>query len=56
MLPAWADVLIVAAIPVILLTVLKFMGDGTPDNAVVHHSDDEPPDTGEGPDEVLQAA
>ena len=56
MLPFWADVLIVLAIPVILLTILKLMGEDEPDNTVVHHSDDPPDSSGDGPEELLAAA
>lgn len=50
MLPLWADVLIVAAIPAILLTVLKLMGDDERDNTTVHNSDDDPPGDGDQED------
>ena len=44
MLPLWADVLIVCALPVILLTILWKWGAEEPDNSVVHQQEDEPLD------------
>ena len=58
-LPAWADVLIIAALPVILGIVLAIWGAEEPDNAIVHQQEDEkPPDSTDeaGPDDVLIAA
>lgn len=56
--PVWATWLILAALPVILGTVLYFWGEERPDNTVVHHHDDEPPDSADGdePGDVLLAA
>ena len=68
MLPAWADILIVAALPLILLGALWLLGEETPGNGTVHTQqdgkrdgatdpDEEPPDSSaDGPDDVLLAA
>ena len=56
MLPLWADVLAVAALPVILALVLLIWGADDPANTVVHEQeDDEPPDN-TGPGAELMAA
>ena len=55
MLPVWADVLIVLAIPVILLIVLRLLGNDEPDNAIVHAQEDEKPD-GSGDEPTLLTA
>jgi hypothetical protein len=69
MLPAWADVLILCALPLILLGVLLLLGDEDPGNGTAHTQEDgkrdggsdpdeEPPDSSsaDGPDDVLIAA
>ena len=60
LLPAWADVLILLAVPLIMLAVVLRWGGGEPDNTVVHHSgdEDEPPDGSgrKGPEDVMLAA
>jgi hypothetical protein len=48
MLPLWADILILAALPVLVLAAV-WIGDEKPDNMVVHHSDD-PPDSSDEDD------
>jgi len=40
LLPVWADVLIVAAIPAILLAILKFWGREELDNGITHEQED----------------
>jgi hypothetical protein len=56
MLPLWADILVLLAIPAILLTVLKLMGDNEPDNTVAHHQEGEPPDSGDEDGQLLITA
>jgi hypothetical protein len=53
-LPLWADILIIAAIPVILLAAV-WLADENPDNMTVHHQQDEPRDEDE-PDLIAEAA
>lgn len=59
MLPLWADVLIVASIPVTLLTVQyaldRMWGKDEPDNMIVHDQQDARPDDDE-PDLMVAAA
>jgi len=58
-LPLWADVLVLLALPVIVLAAVWLFAEGDdPGTGMVCHSaeDDEPPDTDEGADDVLLAA
>jgi hypothetical protein len=55
MLPAWADILILCALPVIVLAAVWIWGeDDEPDNAVIHHQQDEPQQ--QEPDVLAEAA
>ena len=55
MLPLWADVLIILAIPAIFLGAVWIWGDDPPDNTVEHHQENAERD-GEDPDLMAAAA
>ena len=54
MLPLWADVLVIAALPLIILAVLWKWGGEEPDNGIVHQQEDEARD--EDPDLMTAVA
>ena len=52
------SIALIVAVVLIVSVAMRFAEGDNPDNAITHHSDDDPPDpgSGDGPGDVLLAA